>query len=457
MEDTEGFRLTRFLHELAPADIPAGVRSMAKACIQDAIGCAFFGATQPWSRILTAELAGERGQGAASVIGREVRLPVTAAAICNGTAIHGFELDDLIAESIIHPAAAVVPAALAAAEASGASGDTLIKAVVAGYETMHRIGVGMGTEPARRGFHTTSLTAPTAAAVGAAIAMGLPLDALRSAVGLSASAAGGIKNFAAGHGGGMVKRLHLGRAAGEGVRSCRLAAAGFSGPPGAIDGKFGLLEVYGGAGATPARLVDGLGSDWAISQIWFKGYPICGWIHSVVQALLGLRGDGPVPAERVERVVVGVSSYAQRNNGEKAPADAMGAQYSIPFCAAVALLGDPRDPDSFSASAVADPRTRALARRVDLEVDPEVEAVYPGKFGASVSLHMAGGEIRRAQVMECHGTPADPPSAAELREKFLLLASKSVSAARAEEIAAVIAGLEDLASVSSLARLLGTN
>ncbi|WP_052161383.1 MmgE/PrpD family protein [Hoeflea sp. BAL378] len=457
MEETEGFQLTRFLHELAPRDIPDDARVMAKACILDAFGCAFFGSTQPWSQILAAELASDGGDGAATVIGRALRLPVTAAAICNGTAIHGFELDDLIAESIIHPAAAVVPAALAAAEANGARGDILVKAVVAGYETMHRIGLGMGTEPAGRGFHTTSLTAPTAAAMAASIVMDLPLDQLRSAVGLSASAAGGIKNFAAGNGGGMVKRLHLGRAAGEGVRSSRLAAAGFMGPPGAIDGKFGLLPVYGGSGANPARLVADLGSTWAINQVWFKGYPICGWIHSVMQVLLDLRGDGPLDPEDVEQVIVGVSSYAARNNGEKAPTDTMGAQYSIPFCSAVALLGDPRDPDSFRTEAVADPRTRALAQRVDLVVDPDVEAVYPAKFGARVSLRLRNGTERQGMVMECHGTPADPCSADELRDKFLLLACKRISVSRAEEIADLVENLENLESVTDLALLLAAD
>jgi len=197
----------------------------------------------------------EGSAGHSTVIGRQQQLSAPAAALCNGTAIHGFELDDLIAESITHPAACVIPAAMAAGEAVDASGAHLLEAIVAGYEVMHRVGLALGVEPAKRGFHTTSLAAPVACAVAAAKVMDLPLDQLISAVGLACSASSGIKSFAAGHGGGMVKRLHLGLSAEAGVRMVQLASRGFLGPPFGLDSRFGMMDVFGGAVAQPDSCV----------------------------------------------------------------------------------------------------------------------------------------------------------------------------------------------------------
>jgi 2-methylcitrate dehydratase PrpD len=303
-----------------------------------------------------------------------------------------------------------------------ASGEHLLEAIVAGYEVMHRVGLALGVEPARKGFHTTSLVAPVACAVAAAKVMKLSRDQLISAVGLACSASSGIKSFAAGHGGGMVKRLHLGRSAEAGVRMAQLASRGFAGPPLALESRFGLLEVFGGAGAQPEKMSRELGNAWAMRDVWFKVYPICGWIQSVVQLVVALRGGSPLAADAVETVEVGVSRYAAQNNGEPAPVDTMGAQYSIPYCAAVALLGDPRDPAWFQPDVVNDPATRKLAAKVRIVIDPAVEAVYPAKFGARVKLTLANGSMSERTVLECHGTPSDPSSNPELVDKFHLLA-----------------------------------
>jgi 2-methylcitrate dehydratase PrpD len=450
MTTGQAHELIHFLQGLSLDRVPTDLIARTKVCILDALGCGIFGSEQEWSKIVADEMFAETDSGSSTVIGRTKLLPAPQAALCNGTAIHGFELDDLIAESIVHPAAAVIPAALAAAEAVDASTGRLLLGIIAGYETMHRVGLALGVEPARRGFHTTGVVGPIAAAVAAGIVMDLPLEKLLSAIGLAASVSSGIKNFATGHGGGMVKRLQLGRSAEAGVRMCQLAERGFAGPPNAVDGTFGLLEVFGGAGAQPTRLTRDLGSKWAVRDVWFKVYPMCGWLHTTVQSILQLRGPEPLLVGDVKAVQVGVSKYAARNNREPSPIDPMGAQYSLPYCVATAILGDPRDPAAFTPQAVRNPMTNELARRVEVLVDPEVEAVYPAKFGATVVLTLADGETRTGCVMDCHGTPADPCDEQELRNKFSLLAGKTLPVAQTLAIAEC---LEDLDEDSPVKRL----
>jgi 2-methylcitrate dehydratase PrpD len=454
MSNSPAHDLMAFVQQIGATNLPPSVIAKAKACLLDALGCGTFGSQQAWARIAADEMIAEGARGLATLLGRTEQVSAPAAALCNGTAIHGFELDDLIAESIVHPAATVTPAALAAAEATNASGTQLLAAIVAGYEVMHRVGVALGTGAAKRGFHTTSVVAPVSSAVAAGIAMQLTREELVSAVGLACSASSGIKAFAAGHGGGMVKRMHAGRSAEAGVRMAQLAARSFIGPPFAIDGKFGLLDVYGGAGANAERLTRKLGDEWAMDEVWFKVYPICGWIQSVVQLIVKLRGDAPLDARAVKAVRVGVSQYAKQNNGEPTPADTMGAQYSIPYCAAVALTANPRDPQMFQAGAIANDELRALARRVELFVDPAIEAVYPAKFGASVELVLAEGTKRSDSVLECHGTPADPCSDEEHLAKFRLLTRECLSGENASRVIECVRHVETLASVRELTALL---
>ncbi|TCT07495.1 MmgE/PrpD family protein [Aquabacter spiritensis] len=446
--------LVDVLFDISLARLPARVAERARVCLIEALGCGVFGAGQVWSRILVEEVLSDGAKDVATIIGHAARTSAPGAALCNGTAIHGYELDDLIAASVVHPGACVIPAALAAGEAANASGARVLEAIVAGYETMHRLGLAIGHDPSKKGFHVTAVTGPVACAVSAGLVMNLSKDQLLSAIGIACSAASGIKSFATGQGGGMVKRLHLGRAAEAGVRACQLAARGFLGPPFAIDGRFGLLDVFGGAGTQPEALRAGLSERWAIEQVWFKVFPICGWIQSVVQLCLELRGAGPLRPEDVAGVRVGVSAYAAQNNGAPAPVDTMGAQYSIPYCAALALTGDPRDPALYAPAALDDPARRALARRVEVVVDPRIEAVYPGQFGSSVGLRLADGRTADGLVLDCHGTPSDPCTETESREKFRLLTRQTLSQTQADALIAAVGGIAELPAIRALMHIL---
>lgn len=432
-------RLIEFALALCARPLPERLAQQAQRCLLDNLGCALFGASQPWSAIMAAEVGDEGARAAATLIGCGVDASAPGAALANGTAIHGFELDDLLPAAIVHPGTVIVPAVLAAAQASGASGSRVLAALVAGYEATARISLALGVAPSERGFHKTAVVGPVASAIAAGCVMGSSAAQIRCAVGLACSMSSGIKAFAGGTGGGMVKRMHAGRAAEAGVRAAQLARRGFTGPAGALDGHLGLLEVFSGEAAAPARLTEGLNELWYIDGVWVKAYPICGWIQGVAQLLLDLRGDKVLAPRDVRRVVVATSTFAVKHNGNYVPRDEMEAQYSIPYCAALALTADPGDPAAFRPEAFNDPVKRELAERVELRVDAECDAVYPTRFGTRIELALANGETRSALTLDPHGTAADPLTDEELRAKFDRLAAcapKQVDAARiAEEVA----------------------
>ena len=369
----------------------------------------------------------EQSQGAATVLGHAAPLSAPAAALCNGTAIHAFELDDLLSAAVIHPGTVIVPAVLAAAESSDASGEQLLRAIVVGYEVTARFSLAIGMQASNQGFHKTSIVGPVASAIAAGCVLNLNATQINDAAGIAASMASGIKAYVAG--GGMVKRMHPGWAAASGVRAALLARDGFTGAGAALDGRYGLLDVFGGKTARPEQLTQALGANWAINAVWFKVSPACGWVQGVIQLLGQMRNESnagrPYAGDQIKKVVVGTSRFAVNGNSNPAPADTMDAQYSIPYCAALTLTGDPADPRMFEAAAFNDPTLRDLATRVETRVDDECEAVYPQRFGSRVQLHLANGDVKEALTLDPHGSPADPCSSEEIAAKFTRLAALS--------------------------------
>lgn len=433
-------RLVEYLHSIPASGLPQGLIDHARIALLDNLGCGLFGAQREWGQIVTDLVRDERSQGRASVYGLSTPCAPARAALANGTCTHGFELDDIILGALSHPGAVVVPAALAAAESSQASGIDLLRGIVAGYEVMARVGAALGHDHNNRGFHTTGIAGPVASAVGAGIVMGLSVETILSAVGTACSSASGIKAFTQGTG-GMVKRMHAGRAAESGVLACDLARRGFAGPLQAVDGRFGLLEVIGGEHVYPERIDADLGSDFAVARVWIKAYACCGLIHSTMHALEEIKSAHKIASSSVRSVLVRTSRRAVEQNGDLDPQDTMTAQYSIPFCAGVALTADARSPDPFMPDHLWDERVRGIAARTKLDIDPAMDRHYPAHFGAHVAVELESGATHERTVLDPHGTPADPFTPAEAEAKFRTLAGAAKDARGVEAILAAVSGL----------------
>ena len=219
--------LAEYVSGLAYKNIPREVISHIKLCLIDSLGCALFGATLPWGKIITS-FTKEMGKGKGALIwvdGAEV--PSTSAPLANGTLIHSFEMDDLHRVGVIHPGAEAIPAADALVRRVGhVDGKRFITALVAGYEVGSRVGMTGGASQLRRGFHPSATSGTFAA--GAAAAKMLRLSPVKTlhALGIAGTQAAGLM---AAQYASMVKRMHPGRSAQAGVYGALLAAKGFTG------------------------------------------------------------------------------------------------------------------------------------------------------------------------------------------------------------------------------------
>jgi 2-methylcitrate dehydratase PrpD len=229
--------------------------------------------------------------------------------------------------------------------------------------------------------------------------------------------AGGLMEFARSGTGAMVKRLHLGRAAEAGVVAASLAADGFTGPVSVIEGEAGFLKVF----CTEWDMADvtrGLGSDYATMNLCLKRFPVHMTAQTGVQAVLELQAEHGFTGAQVDRVTVAGTERMATINNIRDPADIMMAQYSIPFCVALALFRDPRDPASFDDSALTDTDIRAMCERVAITVaDPPTKV--PG--ASIVTIMLKDGRCFSREVDEFNGTPARPLDRSQLHDKFATL------------------------------------
>jgi 2-methylcitrate dehydratase PrpD len=407
----ETVRLAEYGASLRYRDLPQEIVERAKDCVVDTVAAAICGSALPWSRIVI-RYAERSGPGGRSRIlgGGGPAVQAGAAALANGALAHSFELDNLTRPGAgVHPGASLLPPALAVAQQQGLGGQALIAAIVAGFEVMARIGRATLHTNEERGFHAPGTTGPFGAAVAAGHLLRLDASAMTNALGIAGSLACGLIEFARSGSGGMVKRLHLGRASESGVLAASLAHDGFTGPDTVLEGSFGFLRVFCRE-ADPEALTRGLGEEFATTSLALKRYPCHINAHAAVKAVLALKAEHRFDAADIVALkVLGSERMATRHNIPE-PADLMMAQYSVPFCIALALLRDPRNLESFDAAALDDRRIRALCRRVRVEAAPAQTVT-----ATTVTIELAGG--RRLDRREEDGTL--PP--AELHDKFLRL------------------------------------
>jgi 2-methylcitrate dehydratase PrpD len=414
----ETVRLAQYAATLRYEDIPADVIERAKHAIADTIAVIIAGYDLPWSRMISA-YAQKNGAGGKSRIlaPGTAGVHAPAAALTNGTIAHAFEMDNLTWPNTgVHPGATLMSAALALAQERGIGGRALVTGFVAGSEVMIRIGRATMHRNEERGFHAPGTTGPFGAAVACARMLEFDAAKMTNAIGIAGSLACGLLEFARSGTGAMVKRLHLGRAAESGVLAASLSADGFTGPVSVLEGEYGFLNVYCGEHDV-AQLTRGLGDEWVTRRILFKRFPCHITAHTSVQAIVDLRAEhGYSPADVVSIEIGGNHRMATVNN-IPAPADIMLAQYSIPFCVALAHVRDPRDPKSYDHAVLNDPQIRDLMKRVTITAAGD----RPTPLAAIVTVTLKGGRKLTRTVAEFKGTPELPLAQADLREKFRLV------------------------------------
>ena len=450
-ESHPGQVLASFAAELRIEAIPAEVLDRAEDLMIDWLGSALAGkGARPVETIARfAERMGPADGPSELLIHRRGTSPLMAA-MANAAASHVAEQDDLHNASVLHPATVVFPPALAVAQALGRSGAELLTAVVAGYEVGIRVGEFLG-----RSHYTIFHTTGTAGTLAAAAATGslLRLDAaqMAHAFGSAGTQAAGLWEFL--RDAADSKQLHTAHAASAGLTAAYLAADGFTGAKRIFDGKQGMAAGLS-SDADPARLVDRLGSRWALPETSFKFHASCRHTHPAADALQeAMRahdleaGDIAAVTAHVHQGAIDVLSPVTDPQTVHQSKFSMGTVLGLVAVRGGASLAD------FDAH-WQDPEVIAFRDRVAMRLDAEVDAAYPARWIGRVEVRTIDGRTVSARIDEPKGDPGNSLSRAEIEAKAQRLAAYR-DGASVDETTSAIALIRSLRTSARVGRLLG--
>lgn len=447
-----------FAADLRFEDIPAPVVERAKLHILDAVGTALAATRFDFAAKTLDGLRALSEGGDYPVIGMPARLPLRDAALMNGVLVHGLDFDDTHTGGVIHGTASALPAALAQAQRSAASGRDLLAAYLVAIECGARLGLAAKGAFHRAGFHPTGVVGAFACALAAGRLARLDAERLGHAQGIALSQASGTFEFL--DEGAWTKRMHPGWAAAAGITAAALAKGGFLGPSRAYEGRFGLYRCYLGESAEidwPLATA-GLGREWEMLRVALKPYPSCHFNHAFADAALALkRAHGIGPEDVLEIVALigegSVETVCEPEAKKRAPRNDYEARFSLHYTIAAALAKGRFTLAELEPDCLDDPAIRALCRRIRYAVDPA--SAFPRFYSGEIVLRTKDGRELRHREEINRGAERRPLSAAETFEKFRANARLGGTGARAEKIADAVMALDRRdAEAARLAELL---
>lgn len=424
--------IARFAASLTADALTPEVRHMSSRCLIDGLGVMIAGSDQPGMAPLLAFIEGQGGTGEARLLGRgSAKVPATRAALWAGTAGHAMDWDDTqLAEGpgrpyglLMHPTVPPLAAALAlcdlVAKESGApvTGERFLVAFNAGFEAGCKIAEAIDPDHYMRGFHTSGTIGTFAAAVTAATLLGFDAAQIAATIGVAASTASGIR---AGFG-TMVKPLHVGRAAENGVTAALLVREGFTAPPDALDGKWGYLAVAG-PGGEPHLVRDRMGAPFSMVSpgLSIKPYPSGVLTHPSMDAMLFLMREEGLSPQDIESVTLNAGRNVLGPIRYRTAKTELEGKFSFAFLLSAIILAGRCGKAEMTDAFVRSPECQAMQERIETRFDQDVEDMGWDRIRSRLEVALTDGRtVTRWADENYRGSPHNPLTDAEVEDKFL--------------------------------------
>lgn len=409
--------LSDFAFSLDIKNIPPEVLALAKFCIIDTIGVSVFGSKFPWSQKILNYASAYGLGGKCQVLGHSnLRLHSPHAALVNGAFAHAFEQDSLRNPGAgVHPGATLFPPALALSQELNTNGERLLKAFIASCEVMFRIGTASKHSSEKLGFHAPGLTGTYGASIASGVVQGLDPFKLSNALGIAGSLSSGLLAFTKSARGSEVKRLHMGKACESGVMAARLALEGFEGPETILEGKFGFLDAFC-SDSDPELLTKGLGTEWETLKICMKSYPCHITAHPLIYSLNKMMEAHAFGSSEIATCELHVPEKVLSHHDIRKPRDIKQAQYSVPFCLAIAMEYDALDPNIFNDDVVHDLKVIENCHKIKLL--PFTDNLKRSSWTSKISITLKNGSTITNESDYFLGSPSSPLSLVQLKNRF---------------------------------------
>ena len=448
-------------------DVPSAVIERAKVHVLDSLGLALAGSVSEAGSIVCGHLSDQGiatsapARGAASIVGTALFAPPRFAAWANGTAVHADNFDDTTPQvradrtGGIHASGAVLPAALALAEARGRTGAEFLLSYLIGVEIASRLNHAMAARHYGDGFHATGTLTGFGAAAAAGRLMGLDGDGHVRAQGLAASFASGVRrNF-----GTMAEILHAGHSAECGIVAADLAGRGMTAAADALDGPVGYFAAAGG-GYDAGEIVGKLGTPWVFEDpgVWIKPHPNGALTHPGAAALLKLMRDSAVSAADIRAIRVRTNKRVLNTLIHHDPANAMQGKFSMEFTLALVAVEGQAGLGEFTDAVLARGDVRDMMKRIAFSAYDEAGPDFTN-VTTLVEVELIDGRILGGRADHAAGSTRAPMSFAEVADKYRQCARYGGQVDEfAERTVAEVAAIErcgDLGPLTALLRASG--
>ncbi|MBI2906522.1 MAG: MmgE/PrpD family protein [Chloroflexi bacterium] len=451
-------QLIRHIKATSYSDLPAEAIDAARREVLWTLASCVSGAGAPGSDKIVAFVRQLGGPPEATVIGFGDRVAASTAGIANGAFAKALEYEDklwLEGGGAYAIATSVVPAAFATAEHIGrVDGKDLLHAIALATDVQGRL-VRAVPKSILTGWCSTYVFATFGATIAAGVLLGLTEEELINAMGLAYAQTTG--NYQGTEEEGVLGlRLQMGFGVRNGITSAQLAKLGVTGVKHFLTGRHGLYPLfYKGEALDMDATTRGLGSEFLGAQLGFKAYPCCALIHAPLDATLSLVSEVATP-DSIESVKVNVPVRIRRvvepREPKLRPQNDVDSQFSIYWALACALADRRISLGHFSAQALGEQRYLELAPRIRVDLD------MADREGASVEIKLKDGRTLRSQtVLKAKGQPEKPLSMGEILDRYwdcLQFSPKPISKERATRAKDLILGLEEVADVAEIVRLI---
>ncbi len=434
------------------ADLTERALHYARAGVTDTIGVTLAGSQEDASSILTSIAAADSGP--ALLLGTRRRTSLLSAALTNGLSANVIDFDDCTDNLGGHPSSPVLSALLPLAEQRGSSGKDLLLAYVVGVETETQIARAVNFHHYEKGWHPTSTLGVFGAAAACSRLLGLDEHQTATALSTAASMASGIKvNF-----GTMVKPLHIGHAAHDGLLASLLASRGFTADMMVFEHEHGFFNVYNGKeNYIYARATEKWGEPFDIEfpGLAIKQYPCCLSVQSAIDATLSLLRNHPISAERIVRVSARTAARRLKHTDNPHPQSVLQAKLSLQYCLARAILHGEVRVEHFQGSAHQDEPVKRLMQRIEVGIaEPNTEADDKA-LNADVTITLDDG-MSFSKRLDCPigHEPGIPLPDHLVQEKFLHCTHGILVSEKAEMVYEMLRSLDQAPDVNNIMRLI---
>ena len=440
----------RFVNDADYSTISETTLANAKMHILDTFGVALAGIATDTASIALDYCRRTGRSDEASIWGTRVKSSAPMAAFANGLLGHAIDFDDWDAYIHAgHPTCMVVGAALSLGEVIGSSGKDFLKAYVLGIEVLTKIAAA-GPNLQDRGFHSTPVLGSFGAAVGCASLLRLDPSKIKAALGVTASAVGGIHRQQ----GSMVKPFHAANAARNGVEAALLAEKGFTADPAIFEAPRGFCDTFFGKGACDyEKMIADIGRPFFLESpgLGLKLHPCSAPQFLAADAALHLKREHKIDFAEVARIEVRIPPQRYQRHYHADVKTGLRGKFAINYVVTLALLDGKLEIATFTDEKANQRQVQDALRKVSVIVDESIPE--PGPF-CPVSVELKNGTRHSYTARIAKGDPRNPMSEKEVLDKFRGNAKSVISEKQSEELIATVRNLETIGNVNSLASLL---